>query len=84
MQMGGGISSVQVKGPNTGWTGLHNLYGAEWELDQQPQLPLDVHIVADTGAEVTATFAPTACLAVNFLVSATKAVLLMSLGTCTA
>ncbi|DBA91943.1 TPA: expansin [Trebouxia sp. C0005] len=50
----GGISSVQVKGPNTAWTGLHNLYGAEWELDTQPQLPLDIHIIADTGAEVTA------------------------------
>ncbi|KAL0021906.1 hypothetical protein WJX79_002021 [Trebouxia sp. C0005] len=47
----GGISSVQVKGPNTAWTGLHNLYGAEWELDTQPQLPLDIHIIADTGAE---------------------------------
>jgi hypothetical protein len=49
----GGISSVQVKGPNTAWTGLHNLYGAEWELDTQPQLPLDIHIIADTGAEVS-------------------------------
>ena len=58
MQMAGGsggISNVQVKGPNTGWTGLHNLYGADWELDTQPQLPLDLHIVADTGAEVIAT-----------------------------
>ena len=49
----GGISSVQVKGPNTAWTGLHNLYGAEWELNTQPQLPLDIHIIADTGAEVS-------------------------------
>lgn len=49
----GGISSVQVKGPNTAWKGLHNLYGAEWELDTQPQLPLDIHIIADTGAEVS-------------------------------
>ena len=48
----GGISSVQVKGPNTAWTGLNNLYGAEWELNTQPQLPLDLHIIADTGAEV--------------------------------
>lgn len=49
----GGISAVQVKGQNSGWTGLHNLYGAEWELDTQPQLPLDLHISADNGAEVS-------------------------------
>ena len=44
---------MQVKGPNTAWTGLNNLYGAEWELDSQPQLPLDLHIIADKGAEVS-------------------------------
>lgn len=50
----GGISSVQVKGSDgdAGWTGLHNLYGSMWELDTQPQLPLDLHITADSGQEV--------------------------------
>lgn len=43
---------MQVKGPSTGWTGLTNLYGAEWELNNQPSLPLDLHITADSGAEV--------------------------------
>lgn len=59
----GGISSVQVKGPNTAWTGLNNLYGAEWELDTQPQLPLDLHIIADTGAEVSNALYTTAAVA---------------------
>lgn len=48
----GAISAVQVKGSDSDWSGLHNLYGAEWELDTQPQLPLDLHVVSDTGAEV--------------------------------
>ena len=48
----GAISAVQIKGSNSDWTGLHNLYGAEWELDNQPELPLDLHVVSDTGAEV--------------------------------
>ena len=48
----GAISAVQIKGSNSDWTGLHNLYGAEWELDNQPELPLDLHVVSDSGAEV--------------------------------
>ncbi|KAL3148841.1 expansin-like protein [Trebouxia sp. C0010 RCD-2024] len=48
----GGISTVQVKGGNAGWKGLQNKYGGMWELDTQPQLPLDIRIVADSGQEV--------------------------------
>ena len=45
---------MQVKGGDSdaGWTGLTNLYGSMWELDTQPQLPLDIHITADSGQEV--------------------------------
>ncbi|KAL3133546.1 expansin [Trebouxia sp. C0009 RCD-2024] len=50
----GGVRSVQVKGPNSGWTGLTNLYGAAWEIAQQPQLPIDLHVTADSGQEITA------------------------------
>lgn len=46
---------MQVKGANTGWTGLRNKYGGMWELDTQPELPLDVRIVADSGQEVSHT-----------------------------
>ena len=48
----GGISTVQVKGGNAGWIGLKNKYGGMWELDTQPELPLDVRVVADSGQEV--------------------------------
>ena len=48
----GGISTVQVKGGNAGWIGLKNKYGGMWELDTQPELPLDLRVVADSGQEV--------------------------------
>lgn len=48
----GGVRSVQVKGPNSGWTGLKNLYGAAWEIPRQPQMPLALHVTADSGQEV--------------------------------
>ena len=50
----GGVRSVQVKGPNSGWTGLKNIWGAAWEIARQPQLPLDLHVTADSGQEVQA------------------------------
>lgn len=48
----GGVKSVQVKGPNSSWKGLQNIFGAEWETGQQPSLPIDLHITADSGSEV--------------------------------
>ena len=48
----GGVKAVQVKGPSSGWQGLSNTFGAEWETGQQPNLPIDLHITADSGAEV--------------------------------
>ena len=50
----GGVRSVQVKGPNSGWTGLKNIWGGAWEIANQPQLPLDLHVTADSGQEVLA------------------------------
>ena len=47
----GGVRSVQVKGPNSGWTGLKNIWGGAWEIANQPQLPLDLHVTADSGQE---------------------------------
>ena len=48
----GGVKSVQVKGPSSGWKGLSNIFGAEWETGTQPDLPIDLHITADSGSEV--------------------------------
>ncbi|DBA91941.1 TPA: expansin [Trebouxia sp. C0005] len=50
----GGVKTVQVKGPNSGWQGLSNTFGAEWELPNQPSLPIDLHIISDSGQEITA------------------------------
>lgn len=49
----GGVKTVQVKGPNSGWQGLSNTFGAEWELPNQPSLPIDLHIISDSGQEVS-------------------------------
>ena len=56
----GGVKSVQVKGPNSGWTGLNNLFGAEWETGHQPELP-NLHVTADNGQEVSHTHLTTFC-----------------------
>ena len=56
----GGVRSVQVKGPDSGWTGLKNVWGAAWEIARQPQLPLDLHVTADSGQEVQALSSETA------------------------
>lgn len=53
----GGIKAVQVKGPNTGWEGLSNTFGAEWEIPNQPSLPIDLYITSDSGQQVS-----TSCL----------------------
>eukprot|EP00884_Botryococcus_braunii_P022964 jgi/Botrbrau1/9351/Bobra.354_2s0009.1 len=50
----GAIKTVQVKGPNTGWQGMTNIWGAAWELNNCPQTPIDVRLVASDGQEVTA------------------------------
>lgn len=48
----GAIKSVQVKGPNSHWKGLNNIWGATWEIANQPSLPIDLHVTADNGQEV--------------------------------
>ncbi|KAL0054873.1 hypothetical protein WJX82_003597 [Trebouxia sp. C0006] len=47
----GGVKTVQVKGPNSGWEGLSNTFGAEWEIPNQPSLPIDLHVISDSGQE---------------------------------
>ena len=49
----GAIKAVQVKGPNSNWLGLSNIWGAEWEIANQPSLPLDLHVMADNGQEAS-------------------------------
>jgi hypothetical protein len=49
----GGVKTVQVKGPNSGWEGLSNTFGAEWEIPNQPSLPIDLHVISDSGQEVS-------------------------------
>ncbi len=49
----GSIKQVQVKGQNTGWLSMNNIWGAAWEIEQSPQPPLDFRFVDDSGSEVT-------------------------------
>lgn len=50
--MRGSIRTVQVKGQNTGWLSMSNIWGAAWEIEQSPQPPLDFRFVDDSGSEV--------------------------------
>ena len=49
----GSIRTVQVKGRNTGWLSMNNIWGAAWEIEQSPQPPLDFRLVDDSGSEVS-------------------------------
>ena len=48
----GSIKLVQIKGPNTGWQGMNNVWGASWESTSIPEPPLDFRIQDDQGTEV--------------------------------
>jgi hypothetical protein len=48
----GSVQLVQIKGPNTEWRSMSNVWGASWELGQAPQPPLDIRIQDDQGEEV--------------------------------
>ncbi|KAK9906493.1 hypothetical protein WJX75_002830 [Coccomyxa subellipsoidea] len=52
--MRGSVKLVQIKGPNTGWETMNNVWGASWEATSVPDPPLDFRIQDDTGTEVTA------------------------------
>ncbi len=49
----GSIKTVQIKGPNTDWQTLNNVWGASWETGQVPPTPLDFRIQDDTGVDVS-------------------------------
>lgn len=49
----GSIQTVQIKGPNTNWETLNNIWGASWEVGQSPQPPLDFRIQDDQGVDVS-------------------------------
>ena len=48
----GSVQSVQVKGPDTAWQDLNNVWGASWETGEVPRGPLDLHIYDDVGVDV--------------------------------
>jgi hypothetical protein len=50
--MRGSVKLVQIKGPNTGWETMNNVWGASWEATSVPDPPLDFRIQDDTGTEV--------------------------------
>lgn len=49
----GSIETVQVKGTDSGWLSMTNVWGAAWEIQNSPQPPLDFRMVDDSGSEVT-------------------------------
>ena len=49
----GSVQTVQIKGPNTNWETLNNVWGASWEIGQSPQPPLDFRIRDDQGVDVS-------------------------------
>lgn len=48
----GAVKLVQVKGPNTDWESMNNVWGASWESTSIPDPPLDFRIQDDSGVEV--------------------------------
>ena len=44
---------MQVKGPNTDWESMNNVWGASWESTSVPMPPLDFRIQDDAGVEVS-------------------------------
>lgn len=49
----GAVKLVQVKGPNTDWESMNNVWGASWESTSVPMPPLDFRIQDDAGVEVS-------------------------------
>ncbi len=49
----GSVKLVQIKGSNSDWESLNNVWGASWETGQVPDLPLDFRIQDDAGVEVS-------------------------------
>ncbi|CAL8462617.1 g2150 [Coccomyxa elongata] len=50
----GSVKLVQVKGSNSDWESMNNVWGASWESTSVPAPPLDFRIQDDAGTEVTA------------------------------
>ena len=48
----GSVKNVQVKGSNSNWETLNNVWGASWETGQVPATPLDFRIQDDQGVDV--------------------------------
>jgi hypothetical protein len=56
--MRGSIRLVQVKGADSGWESMVNVWGASWESTDQPKPPLDFRIQDDRGVEVGVVICP--------------------------
>ena len=50
------VKNVQVKGSNSNWETLNNVWGASWETGQVPATPLDFRIQDDQGVDVSPNF----------------------------
>ena len=48
----GSVKNVQIKGSNSNWQTLNNVWGASWETGQVPATPLDFRIQDDQGIDV--------------------------------
>lgn len=48
----GSVKLAQVHGQGGSWQDMDNTWGAAWEIVHQPQPPLDLRIVDNSGAEV--------------------------------
>ncbi len=49
----GSVKLVQVKGSNSDWESMNNVWGASWESTSVPAPPLDFRIQDDAGVEVS-------------------------------
>ena len=63
----GSVKLVQVKGPNTDWQSMNNVWGASWESTSVPMPPLDFRIQDDTGTEVTSVMSFTSPIVIVIL-----------------
>jgi hypothetical protein len=50
------VNLVQIKGSNSDWESLNNVWGAAWETGQVPTPPLDFRIQDDAGVEVSLSY----------------------------
>lgn len=60
----GSIQLVQLSGKSGEWQAMKNTWGAEWEIVNQPEGPLNIRVKDSNGAEVQAICKPNPTLCV--------------------